>query len=1226
MNIREEVNMINEKFNIINNLKKKILVLDGSMGVLIQGYKLSEEDFRGEIRKDSKVLLKGNNDLLSLTKPDFIKEIYKSYLNAGSDIIETNTFNGSIVSQKEYKTDDLVYEMNKNAAKLANEAIFELGFKKNEKYVAGSIGPTSKTLSLSPDPTNPAFREVTFDEVKESYKEQIRGLIDGDVDILLIETIFDSLTARASVIAANEVFEEKNKILPIMISATIIDKSGRLLSGQTLEAFLNSIDNENIISFGLNCSFGAKDLIPYLKDISKKTELFLSVHPNAGLPNRLGEYDETPDVTASFIKELVDGGFINIVGGCCGTTPEHIKAIKEVVENRKPRQIKEINKDTVYCGLEPIYLKKENNFLNIGERNNVAGSKKFARLISQKKYEEALDIARDQVENGAQVVDVNFDDAMLESEIEMENYLKLIASEPDISKVPVMIDSSKWSVLEKGLKSIQGKPIVNSISLKEGEEEFLKKAKIIKSFGAAVVVMAFDEKGQADTYDKKIKICKRAYDILVEKINFNPKNIIFDPNILSIATGIPEHDNYAVDFINSVKWIKENLPYAKVSGGISNLSFAFRGNNVVRESMHSVFLYHAIKAGLDMGILNPGMIRIYDEIPKDFLKLVEDVVLNKNPDSQADLLEYASSMVSNSKNENTKKDLWRDEKVEERLKYSIVKGITSFLEKDLEEARLKTGSALKIIEVILMGGMNQVGDLFGDGKMFLPQVIKSARVMKMAVEILKPHIEEENKESDNKSKSTILMATVKGDVHDIGKNITGLVLSCNGFEVIDMGIMIPAEDIIDRAKEINADMVGVSGLITPSLEEMSYLAEKMNEAGLSIPLLIGGAATSKIHTAMKIEPNYKGKTIYVKDASKSVDVCKSLTDNNINKEYLNNVKNEYSDMRDNYNKIERKFLPIEEARNKRKEYCLGKVKKPNFVGRKILNAFPIKEVRNYIDWTFFFVAFEMNKKFPDILDDEKYGEEAKKLYREANEMLDKIENEKLLTLNGVIGIYPAKSLGDDILVFDNETKNKELTRFNMLRFQEERKNAEYLSMADFISPVDSGIDDYIGGFALTAGIGVEKLVEEYKNKNESFNEILIKVLADRLAEAFAEKAHELVRKEIWGYDANEDLKINEMIKEKYKGIRPAIGYPSIPDHSEKIKLNEILDFENIMGVKLTSGYMMEPGASVCGLYIANENAKYFDVGKIKEDQLLDYAKRKDFEIKELKKILNDRLY
>ncbi|MEN8904514.1 MAG: methionine synthase [Clostridiales bacterium] len=1218
---------MNKNFKIINDLEKRILVLDGSMGVLIQGYGLSENDFRGDIKKDSKILLKGNNDFLNLTKPDFIKDIYKRYLKAGSDIIETNTFNASIISQREYETDDLVYQINKKSAELANEAIDDLNLNRSKLFIAGSIGPTSKTLSLSPNPSDPAFREVTFDEMKDSYKEQIKGLVDGKVDLLLIETIFDSLVARSAVIAANEVFMEKGIIMPIMISATIIDKSGRLLSGQTLEAFLHSIENENIISFGLNCSFGAKELIPYIIELSKKTELYISIHPNAGLPNTLGDYDETPEITGSYVEQLVKEEVINIVGGCCGTTPEHIKAIKNIVQGRIPRKIKKVEKHSVYCGLEPVFLKKENNFLNIGERNNVAGSKKFARLISEKKYEEALEIARDQVDNGALVIDINFDDAMLDSKVEMEYFLKLISSEPDISKVPIMIDSSKWEVLEVGLKSIQGKPIVNSISLKEGEEEFLNRAKVIKSFGAAVVVMAFDENGQADSYNRKINICKRAYDILVKEINFNPLDIIFDPNILTIATGIEEHDNYGVDFIESVKWIKANLPGAKVSGGISNLSFSFRGNKPVREAIHSVFLYHAINAGLDMGILNPGMIKIYEDIPKDFLGIVENVVLNKDKKSQTLLLEYATDMIEDNKSKDRiKKDQWREYSVEDRLKYSIVKGITNYLEKDLDEIREKIPSALVIIETVLMKGMNKVGELFGDGKMFLPQVIKSARVMKNAVEILKPHIEKEIKAKSDNKKSKILMATVKGDVHDIGKNITGLVLSCNGFEIIDLGIMIPTEEIIEKAMEYDVELIGVSGLITPSLEEMSYLAQKLEENNFDLPLLIGGAATSKMHTAIKIETNYKGKTVYVKDASKSVDVCKSLTNPKLKGEYLANIENEYKEVRENYNKIERKFLSISKAREKKAKIDFSNIEKPDFIGTKILNDYPIREVRDFIDWTFFFVAFEMNKKFPDILNDAKYGEEAKKLYKEANELLDYLEKNKLITLNGVFGIYPANSHEDDIIVYNNEKREKEITRFNMLRFQEERKNSECLSIADFIAPLDEGKIDYIGGFAMTAGIGVEDLVEDYERKGDSFNAILVKILADRLAEAFAEKVHQLVRKEFWAYDKTEDIDINEILKEKYMGIRPAIGYPSIPDHSEKEKLNILLDFENVINAKLTSSFMMEPGASVCGLYISNKEAKYFDVGKIMDDQIIDYSKRKNIDVKVLKKLLNDRTY
>jgi 5-methyltetrahydrofolate--homocysteine methyltransferase len=954
----------------IKSLEEGILVLDGAMGTMIQNYKLKEEDFRGSQIQSHKEQ-KGNNDVLVVTKPEIITSIHKAYLESGADIIETNTFNSNVISQEDYGLQDMVYELNYIGAKLAKAAADSLSTKDKPRYVAGSMGPTNKTLSMSPDVENPAYRSVTFDQVVNSYKIQVAGLIDGGVDVLLIETIFDHLNARAALIAAEEVFKEKNKILPIMISGTINDKGGRLLSGQTLGAFVKSMNSDYVISIGLNCSFGAKDLVPFVKELSKENDLYISLYPNAGLPNILGEYDETPEVTCNYLKELFDDKCLNIVGGCCGTTPEHIKAIKALAENYMPRTLKEQIKISTYAGLELLEARAENNFINIGERLNVAGSAKFARLIREKKYEEALAIAREQVENGAQVLDINFDDGMLDGKEEMSYFLRLLASEPEIACKPIMIDSSRWEVITEGLKSIGGKCIVNSISLKEGEDEFMKRASVIKNFGAAAVIMAFDEKGQADSYERKIEICKRAYHILTEKVGFPSEDIIFDPNILAIATGIDEHDNYAVDFINATKWIKANLPDAKVSGGVSNLSFSFRGNNFIREGMHAVFLYHAIKSGMDMGIVNPGMIRIYDDIPKEVLELVEAVVLNKRSAAKEELLELADKYRNSEEKQDEKVKLWRNDEVEKRLSYSIVKGISEYLEDDLQDARIKTSRALNVIEGPLMDGMKIVGDLFGDGKMFLPQVVKSARVMKKAVEILLPFIKEDNSGESSKA-GKVLLATVKGDVHDIGKNIVGVVLACNNFEIIDLGVMVPCEEIIRVAIEEKVDVIGLSGLITPSLEEMAHVAEEMEKQGLDIPLLIGGATTSKIHTALKIAPKYSKGVIYGGDASKTVEIMKNLMKDKLS--YLENISNEYKDIRENYKQmVTADNISIEEARMDKFKVQWDKevIVIPEFTGVKEVK-YSVKELRDYIDWTFFFIAWEMKKTYPEILDDKIY--------------------------------------------------------------------------------------------------------------------------------------------------------------------------------------------------------------------------------------------------------------
>ena len=1208
--------------NLIEILKKKIVVLDGAMGTSIQNYNLNEKDFRGDLLRDFHKDQKGNNDILSITKPEVIKEIHRSFLEAGSDIIETNSFNSTSISQEDYDLAHLVYDLNYHSAKIAREVADEFTAMNPDKprFVAGSIGPTNKTASLSPDVENPGYRNITFDDLVDSYSEQIGALVDGGVDCLLIETVFDTLNCRAAIVAANNVYKLKGFTLPIMISGTLTDKSGRTLAGQKLEAFAQSVRNENVISIGLNCSFGGADLIPFIKELADTQDLYISCYPNAGLPNVLGEYDEIPSITAKYIKELASEKKVNIVGGCCGTTAEHIKAIAEVVEGVEPRTIPNIKKESIYCGLEIVRSNKENNFINIGERTNVAGSAKFARLIREKKYEEALSIAKEQVENGAQIIDVNFDDGLLDSAKEMEYFLRLIASEPDIASRPIMIDSSRWEVVEAGLRSIQGKPIVNSISLKNGEQEFLNHAKVVKDFGAAVVVMAFDENGQADTYERKISICKRAYDLLVNKLNFPPEDIIFDPNILAIATGIENHDNYAVDYINATKWIKENLPYAKVSGGVSNLSFSFRGNNTIREAMHSVFLYHAIEAGMDMGIVNPGMIQIYDDIPKDLLRLVEDVVLNKHKDAAERLLDKAEDYKTGNVVNNTNKNLWRENSLNDRLSYALVKGITEYLEEDLGQAIKEYPKPLSIIEGPLMDGMTRVGKLFGDGKMFLPQVVKSARVMKKAVSYLLPYIEKEKKQGETSSAGKILLATVKGDVHDIGKNIVGVVLACNNFEIIDLGVMVPCEEILDKAIKENVDIIGLSGLITPSLDEMCHVAIEMEKRKMNIPLIIGGATTSKAHTALKIDPNYSGAVIYGYDASKTVEISKNLLGTNKN-EYIKAIKDEYEEVRKNYNSHENKMISLEKAKENsfKIDWVNREISKPNFIGIKEVKDYSVSDLRPYIDWTFFFIAWEMKKLYPDILEDSVYGKEAKKIFDDANKMLDFIEENNIIDIKGVFGIFEANSNGDNIEVY---TKDKsQTTIFNLLREQREKSNGEYLCLSDFVAPKESGKEDYLGGFIVTAGLGADAYAKKLEDEGDSYNAIMLKLVCDRLAEAFAEKLHEDIRKIYWGYDPDENLSMKEIFKASYRGIRPAFGYPSLIDQSQMKKLFNILDGEKVTGVKLTESYMMDPVSSVCGLYFASEDSRYFNSNYIDKDQAEDYAKRCGCTLEELEKSL-----
>lgn len=1209
-------------------LKHKILVIDGAMGTMIQRYKLQEADYRGNRFKDFKNDLKGNNDLLSLTRPDVIEQIHRDYLEAGADIIETNTFNCTAISMADYHMESIVYELNIASAKIAKKAALAYTTENKPRFVAGSIGPTNKTASMSPDVNDPSFRAVSFDDLVIAYTEQIRGLIDGGVDLLLIETVFDTLNCKAVIFAAQEYFEKTGKSLPLMVSGTITDASGRTLSGQTVEAFYNSVSHANLLSVGFNCALGARQMETHVKEISKIANCYISAYPNAGLPNQFGAYDETAEEMAMVIEDFLKSGIVNIIGGCCGTTPDHIRLMTALAEKYSPRQLIKNEPKTHLSGLEPTTIDKGCNFVNIGERTNVSGSLKFARLIKEQKYDEALSVARQQVEGGAQIIDVCMDEAMIDAEKAMVKFLHLVASEPDIAKIPIMVDSSKWSVIEAGLKCLQGKGIVNSISLKEGEENFKKQANKIKKYGAATVVMAFDEQGQADTFERKISICERAYKILVNELKFPPEDIIFDPNILAIATGMDEHNNYAINYINAVKWIKENLPYAKISGGVSNLSFSFRGNDTVREAMHSVFLYHAIKAGMDMGIVNPTQLEIYDNIPKDLLQLAEDVVLNRRRDATERLIAFAENVkTSGKKNEVTLE--WRNEPVQKRLSYSLIKGITDFIDVDVEEARKLFPRALNVIEGPLMDGMNVVGDLFGSGKMFLPQVVKSARVMKKAVAVLLPYIEAE-KDTKSSSAGKILLATVKGDVHDIGKNIVGVVLACNNYEVIDLGVMVPVNDIIQAAKDNHVDIVGLSGLITPSLDEMVNVAAEMQAAGLTIPLLVGGATTSEIHTAVKISPSYNQPVIHVKDASKSVGVVSALLskDNKQNFVEANIIK--YNNIRQEHEKgiTTEKYISLEQARaNKLKTNWENVIiHKPAFIGKKYFENYSLSEISKYIDWTFFFHAWKLMGKYPAIFNDPVKGAEAKKLFDDAQNMITEIIAKQMLTANGSFEIIPVGSQGDDVILFEDVSKKKSNGTFYFLRNQEQKDNKiPNLCLSDFIAPKENKLTDYIGVFAVTAGIGIEKWIDIYIKNNDDYSAIMLKILADRLAEAFAECLHERVRKEFWGYASNESLQLHNLLREEYKGIRPAPGYPACPDHSEKQTIFRLLDIEKKTGITLTENFAMYPAASVSGFYFASPEAKYFTIGKISKDQINDYANRKKSDFSTIEKLLNNVL-
>ncbi|MFJ4156906.1 methionine synthase [Pseudomonas sp. NPDC089752] len=1202
-------------------LKERILILDGGMGTMIQSYRLEEHDYRGTRFADWPSDVKGNNDLLLLSRPDVIAAIEKAYLDAGADILETNTFNATQISQADYGMESLVYELNVEGARIARQVADAKTLETPDKprFVAGVLGPTSRTCSISPDVNDPGYRNVTFDELVENYIEATRGLIEGGADLILIETIFDTLNAKAAIFAVQQVFEDDGIELPIMISGTITDASGRTLSGQTTEAFWNSVRHAKPISVGLNCALGAKDLRPYLEELSTKADTHVSAHPNAGLPNAFGEYDETPAEMAAVVEEFAASGFLNIIGGCCGTTPGHIQAIAEAVGKYKPREIPEIAKACRLSGLEPFTIDRQSLFVNVGERTNITGSAKFARLIREENYTEALEVALQQVEAGAQVIDINMDEGMLDSQAAMVRFLNMIAGEPDISRVPIMIDSSKWEVIEAGLKCIQGKGIVNSISMKEGVEQFKHHARLCKRYGAAVVVMAFDEVGQADTAARKKEICQRSYDILVNEVGFPPEDIIFDPNIFAVATGIEEHNNYAVDFIEACAYIRDHLPHALSSGGVSNVSFSFRGNNPVREAIHSVFLFHAIRNGLTMGIVNAGQLEIYDEIPAELREKVEDVVLNRTPEGTDALLAIADDYKGGGATKEVENEAWRSLPVGKRLEHALVKGITAHIVEDTEECRQQCARPIEVIEGPLMSGMNVVGDLFGAGKMFLPQVVKSARVMKQAVAHLIPFIEAE-KGDKPEAKGKILMATVKGDVHDIGKNIVGVVLGCNGYDIVDLGVMVPAEKILQTARDEKCDIIGLSGLITPSLDEMVHVAREMQRQGFELPLMIGGATTSKAHTAVKIEPKYNNDAvIYVTDASRAVGVATQLLSKELKPGFVEKTRQDYVEVRER--------TANRSARTERLSYAQAMAAKPkydwasyqpavpSFTGVKVLDNIDLRTLAEYIDWTPFFISWDLAGKFPRILTDEVVGEAATSLYNDAREMLDKLIDEKLISARAVFGFWPANQVGeDDIEVYDDN--GQPLATLHHLRQQTIKPDGKpNFSLADFVAPKESGVTDYVGGFITTAGIGAEEVAKAYQDKGDDYSSIMVKALADRLAEACAEWLHEQVRKEHWGYARDEHLDNEALIKEQYSGIRPAPGYPACPDHTEKETLFRLLDGTAIgetgpSGVFLTEHFAMFPAAAVSGWYFAHPQAQYFAVGKVDKDQIESYSARK----------------
>ncbi len=1250
--------------DILKSIKERILILDGAMGTMIQRYKLTEADYRGESYKNHASPLKGNNDALSISQPQIIEEIHLKYLEAGADIIETNTFNSTRISMADYHFEGEVRRLNLESVRVARLAADKTTAKTPNKprYVAGAVGPTSKTASLSPKVSDPGYRAVTFDDLVSSYAEQIEALIEGGVDLLLIETVFDTLNSKAAIFATQQTFQKMGKEVPVIVSGTITDKSGRTLSGQTTEAFWNSISHGQSLSAsdashqpapqfhlasdaahqpaknfffgaGLNCALGAHELEPYIKEMARVATCYVSVYPNAGLPNQFGEYDETPDETAAFIKPWAQKGYINIIGGCCGTTPEHIAAMAKAVEGCKPRELPKSNQLTHLSGLEPVTLRPEIAFVNIGERTNVTGSPKFARYVKEGNWEEALKIAKQQVESGAMIIDINMDEGLLDSEALMTQFMNLVAAEPEISKVPIMVDSSKWSVIEAGLKCMQGRGIVNSISLKEGEEELIKRAKKIRGYGAAMVLMAFDEKGQADTYEKRTQILTRSFKILTEKAGIAPEDIFFDPNVLPIGTGLEEHANYAVDFIETCKFLKNLSPKSHITGGISNLSFGFRGKNEIREAIHAVFLYHAIKAGLDSGIVNPGLLRVYSDVPKDLLELSEDLVLNRNPNATEALLKYAETH-SEEKKDPAKVLEWRTKPVRERLTHALVNGIADFVEPDLDEVIPLYPAALEIIEGPLMEGMKVVGDLFGEGKMFLPQVVKSARVMKKAVAHLTPLIEAQKKVGSKAGK--VIMATVKGDVHDIGKNIVGVVLGCNGYDIVDLGVMVPLEKILEEAEKQKADIIGLSGLITPSLDEMVYVAQEMESRKLKTPLLIGGATTSERHTAVKIDPMYSGPVIHVTDASRSVGVCQEILNEIRRGAYADSFKTKYQKLRDDFakNKGKIQLLSLDDARANSVKLNFAGTAKPSWLGNKSFHNWDLAELRKYIDWTPFFQTWELAGKYPAILEDKVIGAEAKKLFDDAQKMLDKMIAGRWVSAHATVGFYEAARDGDDIDLYylpssdktdSGKSQRKPLETFCTLRQQGVVSGQPDKALADYIAPKESNVKDYVGFFISTAGVGLEKKVAEFEKNHDDYNSILVKALTDRFAEAFAEVLHEKVRKEWWGYAKDEKLTPEELIKEKYQGIRPAPGYPACPDHTEKAKLFKLLDGEKTAGVKLTENFAMLPPSSVSGFYFAHPDSKYFAVGKINKDQIEDYARRKGVPIKEIERWLSPYL-
>ena len=1212
--------------------RERILVLDGAMGTMIQELKLDEEGYRGARFDAWNREVRGNNDLLILTQPDAIRNIHLAYYRAGADIVSTNTFSSTAIAQADYGMQDIAYELNLEGARLARAAADLAQAEDNRpRFVAGAIGPTNRTASISPDVSNPGFRAITFDQLRAAYGEQVKGLIDGGADLLLIETIFDTLNAKAAICAIMDASEARGVRLPVMISGTITDRSGRLLSGQTPAAFWNSMRHAAPFSIGLNCALGAQEMRAHIAEIGRVADTLVCAYPNAGLPNEFGRYDESPEYMGELLGEFAASGLVNVVGGCCGTTPDHISAIARAVEGKAPRQVPEVPRLLRLSGLEAFTLTPEIPFVNVGERTNVTGSARFRKLIKTGDYTAALDVARDQVENGAQIIDVNMDEGLLDSEQAMVTFLNLVAAEPDIARVPVMVDSSKFSVIEAGLKCVQGKPVVNSISLKEGEAAFIEHAKTVRRYGAAVVVMAFDEQGQADTIERKCAITKRAYDILVNQVGFPPEDIIFDPNIFAIATGMEEHNGYGVAFIEAVQWIRQNLPHTHVSGGVSNLSFSFRGNEPVREAMHSVFLYHAIKAGMDMGIVNAGQMAVYDDLDAELREACEDVVLNRRPDAAERLLALAQRFHGHGVEKKEADLAWRGWPVEKRLSHALVHGITEFIEADTEEARGKAERPLHVIEGPLMDGMNVVGDLFGSGKMFLPQVVKSARVMKQAVAYLMPFMEQEKKEKGidrRSSNGKIVMATVKGDVHDIGKNIVGVVLQCNNYEVVDLGVMVPAAKILETAKAEGADIIGLSGLITPSLDEMCHVAGEMERQGFDLPLMIGGATTSRVHTAVKIHPNYRrGQAVYVTDASRAVGVAQSLMSKEARPRYYADIRSEYARIaaahaRGEENK-QRLSLQAARANALKLNWSGNEVpQRPAFIGTKVLADYSIAELVPYIDWTPFFSTWELVGKYPAILDDATVGEAARSLFDDAQAMLQKIAQERWFRAAAVVGFWPANSEGDDILVFGDEARAKPIAVLHTLRQQLMRREGRAnLALADFVAPRQSKLADYVGAFAVTAGIGEDEIAERFKRANDDYSSIMVKALADRLAEALAERLHQSVRREFWAYVPDEKLSNVEMIAEKYRGIRPAPGYPAQPDHTEKEALFRLLDVDRRIGVKLTESFAMWPGASVCGLYFSHPESHYFGVGKIERDQVEDYAKRKGWSIEEAEKWL-----